>query len=123
MVAGRRFPMTVGSVGEARRFITEVLARCDEGVVTVARLLTSELATNALIHAHTSFDVLISEQEGVIRVAVTDESSEMPAVLSLSRSAQSGRGLLLLKELSEDWGVTENRPGKTVWFDLLCEAD
>ncbi|MGI5340706.1 ATP-binding protein [Streptomyces sp. CA-181903] len=37
-------------------------------------------------------------------------------------AATSGRGLLLVQALADDWGVRTHGTGKTVWFELAAEG-
>jgi anti-sigma regulatory factor (Ser/Thr protein kinase) len=114
--------MDLSNIAQARRFVTAALGSCSEDTVEVARLLTSELVTNALVHARSSFDVGVSEDGGVVRVAVTDQGQGAPVVAPDLRTAEGGRGLRLLDVLAIAWGVEERLPGKTVWFDLHCHG-
>lgn len=38
-------------------------------------------------------------------------------------SDEGGRGLLLVSELADKWGVTEREPGKVVWFECWVPVD
>jgi anti-sigma regulatory factor (Ser/Thr protein kinase) len=109
------------SVAAARAFVAHVIGHCHRETIAVARLLTSELATNAVVHAHSAFDVAASESGGTVHVEVTDGCSTWPEALAAMTTDLHGRGLLLLGELSAGWGVVDAPPGKTVWFDLRCE--
>ncbi len=117
-----RFPMHIESVSRARHFVRSVLSGFPADTVDVAELLTSELATNAIVHGGTAFDVMVSEAEGTLRVAVTDQSRDQPVLLAPLESDVHGRGLLILDQLAKQWGTADNRPGKTVWFDLASGA-
>jgi len=108
------------SVAAARAFVAHALAHCHGETIEVARLLTSELATNAVVHAHSAFDVAASETDGTVHVEVTDGCSTWPDPLATRSIDLHGRGLILLRDLSAGWGVTHAPPGKTVWFDLRC---
>ena len=90
--------------------------RC-RGVET-AELLTSELATNAIVHGHTAFDVEVTLSDGTIRVTVTDLSEHLPVLLSPGLSDVHGRGLLILDQMADRWGTYGTGTGKQVWFDL-----
>jgi anti-sigma regulatory factor (Ser/Thr protein kinase) len=114
------FPKDVQSVAAARAFVAQALGHCPPETIEVARLLTSELATNAVLHAHSGFDVAASESEGVVHVEVTDGSSSWPEANAADPGDAHGRGLNLVREFSAEWGVVKNPPGKTVWFDLQC---
>jgi len=117
------FPEHEESVAAARAFVTHVIGHCPHETIEVARLLTSELATNAVVHAHSAFDVAASESDGTVHVEVTDGCSTWPEVLATMTIDIHGRGLILLRELSSGWGVIDAPPGKTVWFDLRCHGN
>ncbi|MGH9105732.1 MAG: ATP-binding protein [Acidimicrobiales bacterium] len=116
------FPHTSGSVHEARRFVAQALARTAPEAAETARLLVSELATNALVHSSGPFEVLAvySPKAHVVRVAVSDASDGVPRVEHPGPSSEHGRGLQLVAAFSDRWGVDRRRrrPGKTVWFEL-----
>jgi anti-sigma regulatory factor (Ser/Thr protein kinase) len=83
-----------------------------------ARLVVTELATNAIVHAGSAFLVLAQVHESGVRVSVSDNSPIRPAVRGSDPLALSGRGLQLVQALSDDWGVEVTAEGKTVWADL-----
>ncbi|MFD5235102.1 ATP-binding protein [Streptomyces tendae] len=87
-------------------------------------LITAELCANAVTHGRVpgrDFHVrLAAEKDGErLRVEVSDTRAERrPVVVSPAETdVESGRGLLLVTALADDWGVTDRRggPGKTVW--------
>ncbi|MBV9041842.1 MAG: response regulator [Acidimicrobiia bacterium] len=107
------------SAASARRFVDETLRRwhCDELFDEVA-LLTSELVTNAILHAHSEIELSVSMTPDVIRIDVVDHSDSMPAMRTASEEDTSGRGLGLVEALATSWGVDERPGGKSVWFEL-----
>lgn len=106
------------SVREARHFVREVLAGDDEDVADDAALLASELATNAVIHAQTPFRVTIRRVDGVVRVEVRDGSRATARRYRFSPTSGTGRGLGMVEDLADRWGVEEASDGKVVWFTL-----
>jgi anti-sigma regulatory factor (Ser/Thr protein kinase) len=116
------FPMVATSVAAARTLVSEAMAHCAPDTIAIACLLTSELATNALVHAHSWFEVAASESNGVIHVEVRDGSPVLPQALAPQATDPHGRGLQLLWALAAQWGVIEVPSGKIVWFDLRCDA-
>jgi CheY-like chemotaxis protein len=81
-------------------------------------LLTTELVNNAVVHAGSTVRVTVVRREDGVRVEVTDHG-----VGALERGdgdlhATSGRGLLLVDLVAEDWGTSSGEQSKTVWFDL-----
>ena len=87
-----------------------------------AMLLVSELITNVLVHTDEDA-VLVAQVTGApgarrLHVEVDDRSDEMPHPRSPGEMASSGRGLLLIEELADRWGVDPRGDGKCIWFDL-----
>lgn len=118
----RRFPPRPSSVGESRRMVRDYLSRAGrEDLADTAELLVSEIVTNALVHAGTNIEVAFSFVDGGLRIEVTDGSPHAPSPRSYGPSAGTGRGLLLLEEMVDAWGVEFAEQGKTVWFTLACE--
>ncbi|WP_338742894.1 SpoIIE family protein phosphatase [Actinomadura luteofluorescens] len=112
------FPSAAAAVADARRFVRKVLA--DWGMDAVADdavLATSELATNAIAYAGTSFEVSCRLAGGDVEIEVRDRHPtrgiEMPGV-----TASSGRGLPSIARLADSWGVSYDRRTKGVWFRL-----
>ncbi len=83
-----------------------------------ASLLVSEVVTNAVLHAGTPVDLSLSYDSQGLHVRVADGSIHMPTRRRYGATAGTGRGLLMLEELVDDWGVTAQITGKTVWFRL-----
>ena len=74
------FEATPASASRARSFVVRHLV--DHGLtylVEPVRLVASELATNALVHAHTAFIVTLEARDGVVRLTVRDDSLSLPA--------------------------------------------
>jgi anti-sigma regulatory factor (Ser/Thr protein kinase) len=116
-------PSLPGSVRDARRFVSDALAKVGAGsLIEVASLLTSELVTNAIVHAGGPVLVRVSKAHHTVRVAVRDRSSARPRRRQSAESSLTGRGLGLVDRLAERWGAdTEtDGPGKVVWFELRC---
>jgi hypothetical protein len=55
---------------------------------------------------------------GRLRVEVEDESDQWPKRRTPGEQASSGRGLLLVEALADDWGVEPRGSGKRLWFEL-----
>jgi PAS domain S-box-containing protein len=121
----RHFPATERSVGRARNFLLQTVSAGGDDGPDLA-LMLSELATNAVQHASTEFEVTITlgaPAEGTdgarwVRVAVSDEAPGYPAPEEAAADAPHGRGLRIVESLADAWGVEvrRGRPGKTVWF-------
>ncbi|MFL6054144.1 MAG: SpoIIE family protein phosphatase [Actinoallomurus sp.] len=110
------FPPEVASVAAARRFVGETLRGWGVDDVDDAMLLTSELVTNAIVHAGTEVEVVCEVVGGQVRVEVHDrhQARRVP----VPGDQVSGRGLLFPETLATSWGVTYGSGGKHVWFTV-----
>jgi anti-sigma regulatory factor (Ser/Thr protein kinase) len=95
----------------------------------ILALLASELVTNCVRHAGLAegdtLSLSISNGGGRIRIAVRDGGAGFP-LPSISRGhsmANGGRGLLIVDELADDWGVEQHQDGCTVWCELVVGDD
>jgi anti-sigma regulatory factor (Ser/Thr protein kinase) len=118
MTKTRHFHCQPESVAGARRFVRDVLSDQPRETVEAAELMTSELATNSVLHAHSDFELAIHLTRGEIRVEVSDHGEGQPIMRSPTPKEHSGRGLQIVQGLSEDWGITPSPDGKLVWFSL-----
>lgn len=120
------YPADRTAVAKARRFVRETLiAWGAEDAIDDAVLLTSELATNAVTHAGTPFEVICRAAETSVQVEVVD--SDPGRLLPAPGRAGdpdhiSGRGLLMPVMLAAAWGVSYAADSKTVWFRLRTRA-
>ena len=107
------------SAASARRFVDETLRRwqCGE-LFDVVGLLTSELVTNAILHAHSEIELSVRLTPDAVRIDVADHSASLPAPRDAADEDTSGRGLGLVEALATSWGVDERPGGKSVWFEL-----
>jgi anti-sigma regulatory factor (Ser/Thr protein kinase) len=118
------FPAERDSPGRARRLVVTALKRWGHGKILVddAALVLSELTTNAIVHAVSSFSVEVRAEEAGLRIAVADESpmvAASPAEQGLI--PQAGHGLGLTDTLCSRWGVEGTPEGKVVWAELPYE--
>jgi len=116
--ATETFPREPVSARHARRFLRAFLAENRrEELVEAAELALSEVVTNALLHAHTAFDVALSlHTDGGVLVEVNDGNPQIPVQRDYADQATTGRGMELVEALSADCGVHAHGDGKTVWF-------
>lgn len=117
-----RLPGVPSQVSRARGLVTAALGR-DHPLYDDVALLTSELATNAVLHTRSGsggmFTVTVSSSETAVRVLVSDAGSDgPPCVCRTSTQSTSGRGLPLIEALSHRWGFTREDGTTTVWFEL-----
>jgi anti-sigma regulatory factor (Ser/Thr protein kinase) len=107
------------SVAEARAFVRAVAGRVVDGEqLDVVMLLTSELVTNAIIHARTGARLTVRVDDGGVRVEVADAAHRLPVRRTPSVDAVGGRGVQLIDALASRWGVEPSSTGKVVWFEV-----
>jgi anti-sigma regulatory factor (Ser/Thr protein kinase) len=117
---------------EARDFVASTVAQWGlSDCVGTVQLLTSELVTNGVLHAQTALGVSVTVEDSALTVEVHDNDPRPP----IPRSARvdlladidrlldqpgiaAGRGLLLIETLADEWGVAQEKDGKSVWFRL-----
>lgn len=111
-------PIDGRSVAAARRFLRTTLDGHQAASTGDAVLMTSELVTNAVRHAHTLLRVMVSIADQTLRVEVSDDDPTLPVAPDPEHHATSGRGLRIVDDLADTWGITPTTDGKTVWFEL-----
>lgn len=91
-----------------------------EPVVGAAILCTSELTTNALLHAGTPAQVRVDLNAERLLVSVADTGTRGTVIRAHADTMSSrGRGLGLIEDLSDSWGTDPTVRGTTVWFEML----
>ena len=109
------------SVGMARRFVREHAPQLDGDVLDTLLLLTSELATNAVVHARTPMVVGLGCSAQHLVVGVHDQDLGRREQGGADRDG--GRGLALVAELAGASGqVRHPEGGKTCWFRIGREG-
>ncbi|MBP8537328.1 ATP-binding protein [Streptomyces sp. MK37H] len=98
-----------------------------EVLVDDARLIASELATNAIRHAIRC--IPDPEQRGcfrlkverpsdhLVRISTFDRSRAVPRVVQAAETAESGRGMAVVDAVSCRWGIDPKPWGKGVWAE------
>jgi anti-sigma regulatory factor (Ser/Thr protein kinase) len=114
------------SVRVARRFCALTLTRFGLACcIETARLVVSELVTNAVLHAHTPIGLRFEICGDELRIEVRDGFAEMtttPRVIDVRDLPESGRGLLVVEALGGRWGWDQTRAGKVVWCEVPVNA-
>ena len=119
----RSFRASPDQVGEARRFLAQVLGDCPTTTDAVACL--SEIVTNSVLYSNSRrprgrFIVRASLRPAGLRVEVEDEGG--PWKPRHGHSDQRGRGLAIVDALSTDWSVSGDGTSRTVWFEIGEDA-
>lgn len=114
------FPGRPSSASEARRCLRAAADGKSWNVdIDLAALLVSELVTNAVLHARTPVEMVVSAiADETLEVEVSDGSAQLPTPSRSATPASRGQGLHLLDALSDCWGIRATAVGKTVWFRL-----
>ncbi|MCX4588207.1 ATP-binding protein [Streptomyces sp. NBC_01549] len=104
-------------VGHARSLTAAVLTGWGlSELVYTTKLIVSELVTNAVLHAPLSgarFRLAVGNS--TLRCVVSDDGRGIPRVVQTQPDEVHGRGLLLVSELADRWGVRATENGKAVW--------
>ncbi|WP_149828347.1 SpoIIE family protein phosphatase [Streptomyces tailanensis] len=123
--AAASFDPVSRSVATARSFVRDTLQGWGfADIVDDAVVLTSELVTNAVVHAGTSADVLCLRTEDGARIEVADRYPEREIPLQGNHinmgnpDREGGRGLQLCAAMASRWGVEYTSTHKQVWFQL-----
>ena len=123
----RRVRLTTGPAAAAEARSQVRAAICAWAVPvdpSVAILLTSELVTNAIRHEPgETVTLAITCSCGQLRVDVHDSSCSWPVLVDAPADAETGRGLMLVATLSDEWGVYRTPAGKAVYFTLALQPE
>ncbi|MCK2219799.1 SpoIIE family protein phosphatase [Actinomadura sp. ATCC 31491] len=126
-VSSTAFDGTPHAPAHARKFVRQVLGEWRLGhLAEDAVLLTSELVTNAVVHAGTGIELTcrldVESSPARLEIEVDDHhpakfiDTADPAPMEAMRA--SGRGLALAGMLADAWGVTYTRTAKRVWVRI-----
>jgi GAF domain-containing protein/anti-sigma regulatory factor (Ser/Thr protein kinase) len=130
LVASAAYRPEPAAVAAARKFVRETLQSWlearppgDTGLIDDAVLLTSELVTNAVVHAGTQVHVTCKLAASAVEVVVRDShpARMVPGPAqdeNIPAERTGGRGLLLPSALASAWGVSYGADAKAVWFRM-----
>ena len=112
----------VDSAADARRALSELADRMAPEKLDDARLLVSELVTNAIRHAQLTREapirLIVEESAGGLCVEVSDPGRGFDWTGRERRADEAGGwGLYLVDALADRWGVDRNGH-TTVWFEV-----
>lgn len=111
------------SAAAARRLLTTALGQlrgADEELVDRVVLVASELVTNAVLHGGDAPRLVLRQTPGGIRLEVFDRCADLPAPRKAAADDLHGRGLLLVDDMADGWGVEplDGGAGKAVWAEF-----
>ena len=81
-------------------------------------LIATELVANVVRHAHTTMELTLGLRDGFVCLTVRDGSRRLPRPAEPGVREAGGRGLRLVRELTDAWGVLPVSDGKVVWTQL-----
>lgn len=94
-------------------------------VIDAAQLCVSELVTNVIDHvgAGTPTVLGLSMRGTYVRIEVRDPDARvLPTLVAAERDAEVGRGVALVNEVAERWGVLPAADSKVTWCELATES-
>ncbi|MCR6490769.1 ATP-binding protein [Amycolatopsis sp. OK19-0408] len=107
-----------------RRWTRHVLDSAPTELVEDAVLLATELAANAMDHAHgiRAFRIRYRDRASSVLLEIDDGRPDLELHLGATSPGNTrGRGLLLVNTISRRWGViTRGDHDKTVWADVAA---
>jgi anti-sigma regulatory factor (Ser/Thr protein kinase) len=106
----------------ARELVTDACARWNvPALVGPGCIVVTELANNAVVHARTPMEIILSVRGRQLNVAVRDRSSAPPEIRGPAVPASpGGRGLMMVDAVAQRWGWTPADDGKVVWAALVA---
>lgn len=116
-----QIPATAIGPTIGRRLVTELLRQWGLPQLSeAARLIVSELVSNALRHAPgpTSYPLRVQRRGPSVRLYVADSSAAAPTILAPDERAAHGRGMQMIAAVASAWGVEQQAAGKQVWVDV-----
>jgi anti-sigma regulatory factor (Ser/Thr protein kinase) len=136
LVATAAYQPVPAAAAAARHFVRDTLQSWEltgrspeqDALVDDAILLTSELVTNAVLHAGTPVQVTCrivgDDPDGAVEIAVLDRRPaqlrpDLPHSPAEAAERTNGRGLQLPAQLASAWGVTYAGTAKAVWFRMV----
>ena len=115
-------PAATTSPAEARAVVEAIGSDLPEPVLIDAKLLLTEVVTNAIRHADRGMQAVIiriRSSNHFVRVEVLDPGPMFnPDPRPPGTGARGGRGLYLVDTVATAWGVEPDEAGKKVWFEL-----
>jgi anti-anti-sigma regulatory factor len=104
---------------QVRQLVTQACERWHRAdLAATAALIATELVANVVRHAHTTMEFTFGLRDGRLSMAVRDGSRQLPEPAEPGLTSPGGRGLWLVRDLTEAWGVLPVSDGKVVWTQL-----
>jgi Anti-sigma regulatory factor (Ser/Thr protein kinase) len=115
-----RLPAEPLAAAVARAIVEAIGSDLPEPILLDAKLLTTEVVTNAVRHAPGTQAVIVRvRRNNLVLVEVVDQGPMFdPQPRTTSSRAGSGQGLMLVDAVANAWGIEPDEAGKKVWFEL-----
>jgi anti-sigma regulatory factor (Ser/Thr protein kinase)/anti-anti-sigma regulatory factor len=108
---------------QVRQLVTQACAAWHSSELAgIAALVATELVANVVRHAHTTMEFTVGLRDGRMCLTVRDGSRRLPRPQEPQFGEAGGRGLQLVRELTDAWGVLPVSDGKVVWTQLTAGA-
>lgn len=115
----RRFLPIPQAGARSRELVRERCAAWGvESVSEDAQMVVTELVSNAVEHAGTPLDVIVTLSDDSLHLAVHDGDPTPPQPQPVSLGRSRGRGLRLIESVAASWGSVLADTGKVVWATL-----
>jgi transcriptional regulator with XRE-family HTH domain/anti-sigma regulatory factor (Ser/Thr protein kinase) len=117
----KAFPASARTPRAARDAVSLMAGDLPTEALETARLLTSELVTNSVVHGPpATVGVFIGVGRDRIRIEISDEADAPPRPAPPGRDG--GYGLTLVVALASRWDTSRDGYGNVTWFELDLPA-
>jgi anti-sigma regulatory factor (Ser/Thr protein kinase) len=125
VVAPQRIRVRLRPVPDACRQVRHLVAQACTAwqrseLTSTASLIATELVANVVRHAHTTMEVTLGMRDGRLSMTFRDGSRRLPKPVEPGPADAGGRGLCLVRDLTDAWGVLPVSDGKVVWARLTA---
>ncbi len=111
------------AVSALRRLVTSALHMWGhDELVGDARLVASELGTNALVHGESPFRAQVVWSDHRVRISIEDADDGVPERRAATPESLGGRGVAIVDQVADRWGFDELPDGKVTWVELDVES-
>jgi anti-sigma regulatory factor (Ser/Thr protein kinase) len=117
----------------ARRAIEPLVSDPDDPISEDVRLVTSELVTNVVLHTADGGALRAWDPKPAVPLRIEVEDQDIAARDVVVRDAAAraaddgprvgGRGLRIVDDLADDWGIIATETGKVVWAEFNRPTD
>ncbi|WP_433455694.1 SpoIIE family protein phosphatase [Streptomyces sp. CA-142005] len=122
-VVAWELPGDPAAVAGIRSLVLHQLEQWDLGSLDfTTELIASELVTNAIRYGREPMQLRLVYDRTLI-CEVSDGSSTSPYIRRASATDEGGRGLFLVADCAQRWGVRYTNQGKTIWAEQALNTE